>query len=1463
MSLPESDAIAVEELAEEFLERRRRGERPTLAEYTARYPHLADEIREFFPVLGLVEEFKPGSGDLTGSVLGAAGLGDGTPLERLGDFRMLREVGRGGMGIVYEAEQESLGRRVALKVLAGNRTLDPKLLLRFHREAKAAARLHHTNIVPVFGVGEAEGLHFYVMQFIQGLGLDQVLDELRRLPAPAARGFSDSSPSRDLTPADVARSLVTGHFAGTALQDSVTAAASRRDGTSSSVTLPGQGQSGLSTATDSARQYLRSVARIGLQVAEALEHAHEQGTLHRDIKPSNLLLDAHGTVWVTDFGLAKVTTESDLTHTGDIVGTIRYMAPERFAGHCDARADVYALGLTLYELLTKRPAFEADDRNTLIRAVTQSEPKRLRTLDRSIPRDLETIVHKAIEKDPAHRYASAAALAEDLRRFLEDRPIAARRIGPAEQLARWARRNPGIAALSATVFGLLGLLALGATVAAVRVEGEARRAIAARDAEHAARQDVETANASLRASQDNLRRTAYAARLNLAQAAFEAGDVVRVAALLDETRPEPGAPDLRGFEWHYWRRQLHGERSTRRFLAPAFYSSLVLSSDGTRVAGLVGVGYGRFDLVVIDVATQRTVFSQSQPTYVAGSSRRFSLALNRDGTRLASYRSSTGGIPSTPGGRVPARVPLRLELKVWDVDTGKALLAHEELGSPGDTGTVAISRDGTRVARFVHRSLRGGRSSTSPYEGNLAVWDVGTGRRLLEAAPALVAIVQPVFRPDGARLALNITRREAPDGSYTSAVHEWDLSTGQERTLGSSRSHEQYWPSTYLCYSPDGAHLAVERRASGAAAVTDNAIAVLDAATGRELFTVAGIRAPISSSLNQYDPTAWSPDGRMLALVSAHDSSVQLVDATSGRRLEALHGHRTVPAALAFRPDGAGLVSIDSGGTLKEWDVAPAALDSATSLPSARNVREGNISHDGRWVAEIRQGPSADSWSVTVRAAEGGRERGRVAFPALAGWAVTVHGVSISPDGSAVAISEQCYPSPAGDVPWQNRVTVADVVRGRFLHLAGTDWNHGPGPTDTGMGFRPDGGALALAFNGGGKAGGRVQVNDIASGRVLMRWDALELVNCVAFRPDGRALAAGFAEGLNSTSPARVRIWDAGDGHILGTRKGDPNSVYCLAFSPDGARLAAACGPYASSSPGPVAVLVWDLNGPASAPLRLPGLSSAGRHLAFSGDGRRIASFGVSRAGDWTLNLWDAASGQAVFSFSRYGGYPGNLGMSPDGRQIRTLLRFGNDSRMMVWDARPLPAPIEAGRLVERLAEGRLTRSELRAAVAAEPDLPDDVRAAALAQADAWPEDRVGLIRRALRIADEPGRPAAELSRALEYAEAAVAMYPDEQDGRYTRGLVRLRLGQLAEARDDLEASARAGNDPAAWGLLALAEIQLGHRPAAEAALGEMTRRAARVGFDPLLEIPADLRRQAESSILEPIFPADPFAPAR
>jgi serine/threonine protein kinase/WD40 repeat protein len=449
----------VDRLATEFLERLRRGDRPTIDEYLDRHPDLAPAIRELFPALVMVEDLKPDSDETVGPCPAPESTAEDRPPERLGDYRILREIGRGGMGVVYEAEQESLRRRVALKVLAPWAVASEQLLRRFHREARSAAQLHHSNIVPVFGVGSEDARHFYTMQFIPGVGLHQVLDEIRGLEArrPADLPAADSFAGPD----DV---TVVGELARPLLRD----LHPRQS--------PPAGPAGrmASTAIDSGNRYCRSVARIGLQVAEALAHAHEQGTLHRDIKPANILLDAHGDAWVTDFGLAKAVDDEDLTHTGDLVGTLRYMAPERFRGNCDPRSDVYALGLTLYELLARRPAFPESDRHALMRRVALADPPRLDSVAVGLPRDLATIIHKAIEKEPADRYRSASALAEDLRRFLDDRPIQARRIGPLERLVRWSRRNPGLSALSAAVVVLLMAVAVISTSAALRLRDQQR-----------------------------------------------------------------------------------------------------------------------------------------------------------------------------------------------------------------------------------------------------------------------------------------------------------------------------------------------------------------------------------------------------------------------------------------------------------------------------------------------------------------------------------------------------------------------------------------------------------------------------------------------------------------------------------------------------------------------------------------------------------------------------------------------------------------------------------------------------------------------------------------------------------------------------------------------------------------------------------------------------------------------------
>ncbi|OHB65841.1 MAG: hypothetical protein A2V70_16570, partial [Planctomycetes bacterium RBG_13_63_9] len=501
MSEADQDRDPLELLATEFTERQRRGESPSISEYTTRYPELAAEIQDLFPAIATMERLKvhKEQGSAPRASLGTVRL------ERLGDFRIISEIGRGGMGIVYEAFQESLDRHVAVKVLPKQSLLDEKQLQRFHREAQTAARLHHTNIVPVFGVGEHQGFHYIVMQLIRGVGLDAVLAALRqRASVPTAPRNGQNAArqplehGRDTDIVSLIEALVTGQGWQTR-ESTLSSPQLVETAVSSKEEIPSAAEkssSPVSVATESlhvdhdtkvngshedasaSREtstvpaqplqlgplYWRSTAKIALQVAEAIQYAHLQNTLHRDIKPANLLLDSQGVIWVTDFGLAKAMEQNNVTQTGAIVGTLRYMAPEQLSAQSDARSDIYSLGLTLYELLTLQPVFEDTSRSGLIWKIMHQEPSRPRKLDPEIPRDLETIVLKSIAREPAARYQSAREMAEDLRRFLDDRPVAARRITPPERLWRWCRRNPVVAGLTSAVLAMVVVAAMIATI---------------------------------------------------------------------------------------------------------------------------------------------------------------------------------------------------------------------------------------------------------------------------------------------------------------------------------------------------------------------------------------------------------------------------------------------------------------------------------------------------------------------------------------------------------------------------------------------------------------------------------------------------------------------------------------------------------------------------------------------------------------------------------------------------------------------------------------------------------------------------------------------------------------------------------------------------------------------------------------------------------------------------------------
>lgn len=360
-------------LAQDFLERYRSGEYPSIESYATRHPDLAEDIRRVFPMVAAVERIKIGH---QSTPSGAATLA-GRSMDQLGDFQIVREIGRGGMGVVFEAIQESLGRRVALKVLPRQSLLEPKELERFHREAQTAAAMHHTNIVPIFGTGEHEGAHYLVMQLVEGESLDKLIG--------SSEPFS-----------------------------------------------------------------FTEVARISSCLADAIDYAHDSGVLHQDIKPGNILIEKDGTPQVTDFGLATTLVENPQT-SGTLSGSLAYMAPERFEGTSLPQSDVYSIGLTMYEMLAGKSAYQLSSFGKTpppLPSLQQDRP--------DVPIDLETIVLKSVDPDPDLRYHTAGELRDDLRRFLNNEPIHARKTPWLQRLTRWCRREPKTAI--ATVVSVSALL---------------------------------------------------------------------------------------------------------------------------------------------------------------------------------------------------------------------------------------------------------------------------------------------------------------------------------------------------------------------------------------------------------------------------------------------------------------------------------------------------------------------------------------------------------------------------------------------------------------------------------------------------------------------------------------------------------------------------------------------------------------------------------------------------------------------------------------------------------------------------------------------------------------------------------------------------------------------------------------------------------------------------------------------
>jgi serine/threonine protein kinase/WD40 repeat protein/Tfp pilus assembly protein PilF len=911
----------IEELAESFLARYRAGERPTLTEYTAGDPELADRIRELFPALVEMEEAgSEEAGQATDLVAGREQQEAAHP-ESLGGYRIIREIGRGGMGVVYEALQEALGRRVALKVLPPGLAGDARARARFDREARAAARLHHTNIVPVFDVGHAEGRDYYSMQMIRGQGLDLVIAEVMRLRRQAA------SPGQ---PTSIAASLVLGRFAAEDLAgtDEEGAAAGSAGPTAdysssapSSAVLPGQ--SDLASAVDDRKVYYNGVARIGQQAAAALAYAHARGVIHRDIKPSNLLLDTAGIVWVTDFGLAK-TGDLGMTVTGDIIGTIRYMAPERFRGQCDGRADIYALGLTLYELLTLKPAFTSTDRMQLIERIRRNEPSSPRSLDRKVPRDLETIVLKAIDKDPRRRYQSADELEEDLQRFLADEPVLARRIWMPGRMARWVRRNPAVAALTAAVFLVMAIGTMASTWQASRARHSASIALKERNAADLARQDALAATkAALEANRESRQLLArqYVARgaLLMEQGNLNEALLWYVEALRrDEADPEREA-------MHRLRIAATAQMCPRPVhLLPhrGPVVKVVLSPTGHRLLTVSGEPRS------LSVADRRSISLSGYTTH-STEARIWDLDTGNPLTPVMVMPRAIRDARFSPNGRFvllacPPSQGVGSQARVWDASTGQPVTPLL-VNFPYYVRPAGFSPDSTRI--LLLGNVQGKEDGTNPQDvaAEVQVWDLTRGQLALALRPN-APVTSARYSPDG-KCILTV---QGP------SCQLWNATTG--KPLSGALSPVRPLPA----FSSDGTKLFLKQRIEDESQdpeAGEDSLLVIDTASGQP--DGPPRRLGRGTSLHSFSPDSG------VAIVQG-SWGARLIDPTTGGTVSQLWTEAAVrPSTWLFSPH------FTEDGQHLLFEVGKGQATGASSLYASPYAARHWHARDGR-VSSIR-----------------------------------------------------------------------------------------------------------------------------------------------------------------------------------------------------------------------------------------------------------------------------------------------------------------------------------------------------------------------------------------------------------------------------------------------------------------------------------------------------------------------------
>jgi WD40 repeat protein len=846
-------------------------------------------------------------------------------------------------------------------------------------------------------------------------------------------------------------------------------------------------------------------ARLVEVLARAVQAAHERGIVHRDLKPANVLLLDDGTPKLTDFGLAKqLGSGAGQTASGAIVGTPSYMAPEQAGGkskEVGPAADVYALGAILYECLTGRPPFKAETGAETLLLVLAEEPLPPTRLLPKVPRDLETICLKCLQKEQNQRYATAAALAEDLRRFRAGEAIAARPVGVLERGGKWVRRNPLVAALVAAVAAALLLGAGVAALFAVKAEARARGEKQAREAADTEREAAVQAQREALAARDRAEWLAYTGQIALAQREWQDNEVGHARALLDAC-PEA----LRGWE-HAYLRHLCASNQHTFWGHTDKVECVCWSPDGKRLASAGWDG----TVKVWEAETGREACSLKGHTgYV------LSVCWSPDGRRLASadfdqtvkvwdaaggqeVLSLKGGgtcVCWNPDGRRLASAGWdgkNGEVMVWDVAKGRDALSFR--GHTGAVSSVCWSPDGRRLASASLGAI--GKA------GEVKVWDAEKGQEAVTLQGHIGLFLSVCWSPDGKRLA-----SAAQDGT----VKVWDAEKGQEAL--SFRGHAGHVRS--VCWSPDGRRLA--------SAGWDKAVKVWDAVTGQEAFSFRGHTREISS-------VCWSPDGKRLASASS-DQAVKVWGAERGQEALALEGHTGIVTSVSWSPDGKRLASAGQDGTVKVWEAVTGRQ--ALSLKGHNDsVWCVCWSPDGRHLASAGRDGTVMVWDAV---------RGRRA--SFKGHTGAVMSVCWSPDGRRLASARGVWDRHQR---WASGVvTVWDAETGQEAHTF-----QGHAAQVRSVCWSPDGRRLASASEDGA-----VKVWDAESGREALSLKGhTQPVSSVCWSPDGRRLASADGEGGKS---GEVKVWDAETGQAVLSLKGHTDQVHGVCWSPDGRRLASA-----------------------------------------------------------------------------------------------------------------------------------------------------------------------------------------------------------------------------------------------------------------------------------------------------------------